>query len=88
MNASADLLTSTLPVWDENDGSVDHYYWYYATYALFQMGGTPWKKWQKALTQAVAPNQHARESERNLYGSWDPVGAWGPSSSHSLDHCP
>jgi len=77
MGAAAKLLNTKPPVWDEKSGSIDHYYWYYATYALFQMGGTPWLKWQKALERAVAPNQHAKKSDQNLYGSWDPVGAWG-----------
>jgi hypothetical protein len=77
MAASANLLTGTPPVWDETDGSIDHYYWYYATYALYQMGGPKWKKWKKQLARAVGDNQHANETEKNLYGSWDPVGAWG-----------
>jgi hypothetical protein len=77
MAASAGLLTAKLPVWNESDGSIDQYYWYYATYALFQMGGAPWKQWQKALERAVAPHQHANSENPNTFGSWDPVGAWG-----------
>ena len=77
MNNAARLLNRTPPTWNESDGSIDHYYWYYATYALFQMGGTPWLKWQKALERAVSPNQHRQRSDKNNYGSWDPVGAWG-----------
>jgi hypothetical protein len=77
MGAAARLLNATPPVWDEKSGSIDHYYWYYATYALFQMGGTPWVKWQKALERAVGPHQHSDMSDKNNYGSWDPVGAWG-----------
>ena len=77
MGAAAKLLNGTPPVWDEKSGSIDHYYWYYATYALFQMGGTPWMKWQKALERAVGPNQHHDKGDKNNYGSWDPVGAWG-----------
>ena len=77
MNASANLLTKTLPKWDEKDGSIDHYYWYYATYALFQMGGKPWAQWQKSLERAVGPHQYSDESNTNTFGSWDPVGAWG-----------
>lgn len=77
MNASANLLTQKLPVWDEAAGSIDHYYWYYATYALFQKGGTHWKKWQRAIEKAVCENQHGSKDDKNLFGSWDPVGAWG-----------
>lgn len=77
MKSSAKLLTESLPSWNESDGSIDHYYWYYATYALFQMGGKPWTQWQKALERAVGPQQHVDEQNSNTFGSWDPVGAWG-----------
>ena len=77
MNNAAKLLNRTPPRWDEQDGSIDHYYWYYATYALFQLGGQPWMKWQKQLERAVGPQQHSDEGDKNRYGSWDPVGAWG-----------
>jgi hypothetical protein len=77
MNASANLLTKTLPRWDEKDGSIDHYYWYYATYALFQMGGKPWSQWKKSLERAVGPHQYSDKSNTNTFGSWDPIGAWG-----------
>ncbi len=77
MNAAANLLTKTPPKWDEKDGSIDHYYWYYATYALFQKGGRQWTQWQKALERAVGPNQKSNAANTNTFGSWDPVGAWG-----------
>ncbi|MCK5941528.1 MAG: terpene cyclase/mutase family protein [Planctomycetes bacterium] len=77
MGASAKLLTSLPPVWDEQGGTIDHYYWYYATYALFQMGGPAWRRWQKAIDQVVPKHQHQQRGQKNLYGSWDPVGAWG-----------
>jgi len=77
MKAAADLISSKPPVWNEKDGSIDHYYWYYATYALFQMGGRHWTDWQKKLNGAVVKQQRTDKSKKNLYGSWDPVGAWG-----------
>lgn len=77
MKAAADLLRSKPPVWDEKSGSIDHYYWYYATYALFQYGGNHWKQWQKKLETAVVKNQHRDSGKKNLLGSWDPIGAWG-----------
>jgi hypothetical protein len=66
-------------VWNEQDGSIDHYYWYYATYALFQMGGRHWTEWQKKLESAVVKNQQLSKEpgKKNLYGSWDPTCAWG-----------
>lgn len=77
MRASAKLLNSLPPVWDEQAGRVDHYSWYYATYALFQMGGPEWRRWQQAIQRVVPANQHQLAAQPNLYGSWDPVGAWG-----------
>ncbi len=77
MKASAKLLNTLPPVWDEQAGRVDHYAWYYATYALFQMGGPEWRRWRRAIEEVVPANQHQIKAQRNLYGSWDPVGAWG-----------
>ena len=77
MNAAADLILSKPPIWDEKAGTIDHYYWYYATYALFQKGGSHWTKWQKLLETAVVKNQHLDKAKKNLYGSWDPKCAWG-----------
>ena len=77
MNAAAKLINQKPPKWDEQDGSIDHYYWYYATYALFQMGGKEWTKWKRSLERAVGPHQHADAANTNTFGSWDPVGAWG-----------
>jgi len=74
MGSQADLLTRKLPSWNEKDGSIDHYYWYYATYALYQMGGSHWKTWEKALTDSVVKPQR---QDGHYLGSWDPIGAWG-----------
>ncbi|MHC5062817.1 MAG: prenyltransferase/squalene oxidase repeat-containing protein [Planctomycetota bacterium] len=74
MKQQADLISTRLPKWDEKDGSIDHYYWYYASYALYQMGGKHWKTWSAALTKAVANTQR---KDGNYRGSWDPAGAWG-----------
>lgn len=77
MKAAADLLRAKPPVWDEKAGSIDHYYWYYASYALFQYGGSHWKAWQKQLETTVVNNQHRDGDSKNLIGSWDPIGVWG-----------
>jgi hypothetical protein len=77
MKASADLILSKPPIWDVKAGTIDHYYWYYATYALFQMGGRHWTEWQKKLETAVVKNQHMDKTKKNLFGSWDPLCAWG-----------
>ena len=77
MKAAADLILAKPPIWDEKAGTIDHYYWYYATYALFQMGGSHWTAWQKKLETAVVKNQHVDKGKKNLYGSWNPTCAWG-----------
>ena len=73
MKTAADTILSKPPVW-KLDGSIDHYYWYYATYALYQMGGKHWRQWSSHLTGAVVKTQR---QDGNFEGSWDPKGAWG-----------
>ncbi len=75
MRKQADLLASKLPVWDEEGGSCDMYYWYYGTFAMNQWGGKHWKNWKKAIEKALLPNQ--RQGKDNFTGSWDPIGPWG-----------
>ena len=74
MVKSADAILAKLPKWDEAAGSIDHYYWYFATFATYQMGGRHWKAWSKAMTPAVVDNQR---QDGNVRGSWDPKGVWG-----------
>jgi hypothetical protein len=74
MQQAADLLLKKPPVWREDEGVIDHYYWYYGTYALYQMGGRHWHSWSKHLTRAVIKTQR---SDGDYLGSWDPVGVWG-----------
>lgn len=74
MTRAATTILAKPPVWDEKSGAIDHYYWYYATYALYQMGEPYWKKWSTALSPAVVKTQR---TDGNFRGSWDPIGAWG-----------
>ncbi|MEO6597667.1 MAG: prenyltransferase/squalene oxidase repeat-containing protein, partial [Planctomycetota bacterium] len=74
MSGAAGRLRSRQPTWDQQTGTVDFYYWYYGTYAMFQVGGPAWRDWSKALGKAVLPTQH---TSGNLKGSWDPIDAWG-----------
>jgi hypothetical protein len=75
MRKQADLLANKLPVWDDEGGSCDMYYWYYGTFAMNQWGGKHWKSWKKAIERALLPNQ--RQGKDNFSGSWDPIGPWG-----------
>lgn len=77
MAAAAKVLLQKPPVWDTKAGTIDHYYWYYATYTLFQMGGPAWTSWQKKIEPVLVQHQHHDRAQKNLHGSWDPIGAWG-----------
>ena len=75
LDKQAKLLANKLPVWDEEGGTCDMYYWYYGTFAMNQWGGNEWKAWKKAIEKALLPNQ--RQDKGNFKGSWDPAGPWG-----------
>jgi hypothetical protein len=72
----ADLCVAQLPRWSPDDGSIDMYYWYYGTLAIFQVGGTHWRKWNTAMVEAIVRNQHGKDAGPRA-GSWDPIGCWG-----------
>ncbi len=70
-----DILMSNLPDWNKpKNDKVDMYYWYYATYAMFQYGGEKWDKWNKAMKKALVGTQRKGGCPD---GSWDPVSKWG-----------
>jgi len=74
MNKHADLMMKSLPRLDGDGLGSDMYYWYYGTYAMFQMGGRYWSAWNKAMKPAVLDSQRKDGASR---GSWDPSGPWG-----------
>ncbi|MBL8755831.1 MAG: terpene cyclase/mutase family protein [Planctomycetes bacterium] len=73
MAKAAQTILAKPPAWNPNDGSIDMYYWYYASYALFQHGGKEWDQWSRKLTDAVVKTQR---NGGNCDGSWDPLDAW------------
>jgi hypothetical protein len=77
MMAAADLIRAKPPAWRWKQGSIDHYYWYWASHAMFQMGGEYWAEWERHLAAAVLRNQNDALQSKSLAGSWDPVGVWG-----------
>ncbi|MHC4837889.1 MAG: prenyltransferase/squalene oxidase repeat-containing protein [Planctomycetota bacterium] len=78
LRRGVELVAAKPPRWDETDGSIDLYYWYYATYAMNQWGGRHWKDWSRDLGKALLPNQRrAADGADNVHGSWDPVDPWG-----------
>ncbi len=70
----ADLLLRALPEWDPDGLTNDMYYWYYGSYAAFQMGGRHWKAWNRAMQRALLRPQRR---DGHACGSWDPIGPWG-----------
>jgi hypothetical protein len=67
-----------LPRWDPSDGSIDMYYWYYGTLAMFQVGGDGWNRWNKAMQTAMVDTQRKDGDYALAKGSWDPLDPWGP----------
>jgi len=74
MGPAADLIMSKPPVWNPADGSIDMYYWYYASYAMYQVGGSHWDGWARKMTDAAVKTQL---KDGNPRGSWDPLDPWG-----------
>ncbi len=56
----AKLCEELLPDWNPDDGSIDMYYWYYGTLAMFQVGGTSWRKWNEAMKKAIVEHQYRK----------------------------
>ena len=71
----AGLLASGPPSWPSKSEirKCNFYYWYYGTYAMFQVGGSKWKDWNKKMQKSLLPNQCTGGPED---GSWPPVGEW------------
>jgi hypothetical protein len=78
MAKHAKIVTEDLPKWDPKSQrpTVDYYYWYYATLALFQFdgpSGAMWKKWNKSMADTLCQNQKVRK-DGCKDGSWDTEG--------------
>jgi hypothetical protein len=74
IHKGVDLCMRVPPKWDERDGSIDMYYWYYGSMAMFQIGGEPWQKWNAAMKKTALENQVRAGCQA---GSWHPIGPWG-----------
>jgi uncharacterized protein YegL len=71
----ADRLLAAMPARDVDTGPTDAQAWYLGSLAAFQIGGDAWKRWNEAMTKAVADHQRLEEG-RDERGSWDPAGPW------------
>lgn len=67
----AELTKATPPQWNNKD----FYYWYYATYAMHNMGGE-YRLWWNQRVRDILLTHQSREGDNA--GSWDPVkDRWG-----------
>ena len=55
--------------------SLNLYYWYYGTLAMYQYGGEAWDVWNNNLRDLLVFEQR---KTGEFAGSWDPRGPWGP----------
>ena len=73
---ACDLLLRDKPKWDGN--AIDFAYWYYGSYALFQLdgpSGPKWKAWNEDMKSALLKHQNTgKDGCKN--GSWEPVDRW------------
>ena len=67
------LLVAQPPRWDESKGTIDYYYWYHATRALFLLQGPAWKVWKPAITHVLTTHQ---STEGDGAGSFPPADPW------------
>ena len=78
------VLIKHPPKWQLRQGKVqstiNFYYWYYATLAMFQYGSGLWKEWNEAMQKALLPTQRRFDDTKEggcEDGSWDPIDEWG-----------
>jgi hypothetical protein len=68
LQRGAELLREQEPVWDDNK---DFYLWYYATYAMHNMGGEHRLWWNRRIRDVLLDNQSKHGHQT---GSWNPEG--------------
>jgi hypothetical protein len=68
-NEAGDFLLADLP----SDESINLYYWYYGTLAMYQLQGEHWRRWNEALQNTLVKSQVAVGAHA---GSWDPDCIW------------
>ncbi len=82
IKAGVDLLMQQKPLWAEQKGkslsTINMYYWYYATFAMFQFGGKQWREWNEAMKISLL-NTQRQGADLDEDGSWDPIDEWGPA---------
>jgi hypothetical protein len=78
VRGGAEQIIADLPEWDARGVKCDFYYWYYASFAMFQFDGPSgpyWKKWNEKIKAAVLDKQNKTKGDCR-HGSWEPVDRW------------
>ena len=68
-NEAGDFMLSELP----GEGTFNLYYWYYATFSMYQLQGVYWQRWNEALRTTLVKLQ---VKEGPLAGSWNTNDLW------------
>jgi hypothetical protein len=69
-NEAGDYLLGELP----GEGTFNLYYWYYATFSMYQLQGVYWQRWNEALRTTLV---NLQVKEGPLAGSWNTNDLWG-----------
>lgn len=77
-------ILSSLPEWDRTkSGIIDYYYWFYASYCLYQYDapiGRSWNTWNEKIKDVLLNNQ-CTEKDGCAKGSWEPIDRWSSEGS-------
>ncbi|MFH0887897.1 MAG: hypothetical protein V1871_01660 [Planctomycetota bacterium] len=72
-------ILSKLPAWDtSNPCIIDYYYWFYASYCLFQYDGPKgqgWTAWNEKIKDVLLKHQRTKP-DGCADGSWDSLDRW------------
>jgi hypothetical protein len=74
MRKQVELILDKLPIWSTAGGRTDPYFWFWASHALQQIGGSTAIAWSRTISRVLAD---AQRKDGNFKGSWDPIGPWG-----------
>jgi hypothetical protein len=78
VRGGADRVMMDLPEWGKDAAKADFYYWYYASFAMFQFDGPEgslWRKWNDKIKVAITDSQN-KDKKSCKFGSWEPVDRW------------
>lgn len=69
IDEASSYLLQSLP----SESSVNEYYWYYGTLAMYHVGGRPWQRWNERLTEVLLRRQIVAGADA---GAWPADGMW------------